>query len=406
MKKRIVALLLCVCMAATVTGCNSKKGESVSDTEIASGTETTSFADIDYDASDYVTLGEYKGLTVTLDDDYTVADSDVADYINNSVIANYPYYTDSAKTTVEDGDYVNIDYTGTKDGEEFDGGSATGYTIQIGSNTFIDGFETGMIGMNVGDEKDLNLTFPEDYSSTELAGKAVVFHVKINKIQDKQDMTYDTLTDEYVAYLSGKMGASYTTVADMVSDVKTYLESSNTSSKESAIRSAAISKLAEVCTVDGMPDGLLDAKVAEVLNQYTSYYCTDGGSLEDYVKENFNMTYKDFLKEINTEVKTDINTQLILEAIAAKEEIKLDKDDFQTYVDNLVSSNSYDSEDALYKNYASTVEDGKAYLEKVYICNQALQKVVDSATVTVSASTETETPSEASTAEVGTETSK
>lgn len=395
MKKKIVALLLCVCMAATVAGCGGKKGENVSDTEIASGTEAVSFADIEYDASDYVTLGDYNGLDVTIDDDYTVADSDIKDYVNSNIIANYPYYTDSAKTTVEDGDFVNIDYTGTKDGEEFDGGSGTDYTLEIGSNTFIDGFEAGLVGMNVGDEKDLSLTFPEDYSSTDLAGKDVVFHVKINKIQDKQDITYDNLTDEYVAYLSEKTGMSYTNVDDMVSDVKDYLESSSESSKESAIRTAVISKLAEICTVDGIPDGLLDAKVAEVLNQYKAYYCSDGTSLEDYVTENFNMTYEDFLEEINSEVKTDINTQLILETIAQKEDIELVDDDFQTYVDNLVSNNGYDSEDALYENYASTAESGKAYLQKVFVCNQALQVVVDSANVTVSQSTETETPAEA-----------
>ena len=399
MKKRIVALLLCICMAATVTGCNSsKKGESVNSTEISSGTEKVSFATLKYDAGDYVKIGNYKGLELKLDKDYTVADKDVKDYIDNNIIKNYPYYTDSAKTTVEQGDGANIDYKGTIDGKEFDGGSATGYTLQIGSNTFIQGFESGVVGMTVGSEKDLNLKFPDDYSSKELAGKAVVFHVKVNKIQEKKDISYDTLTDDYVAYISTKMGAQYKTVSDFVNGVKSYLQSSNEQSKQQAIRSAAITKLAETCKVTGMPEGLLDAKVAEVLNQYTTYYCKDGSSLKDYVEKNLKTKYEDFLKEVNTEVKSDINTQLTLEAIADKENIKLKDDEFQTYVKNMVTNNNLKSEDDLYKNYASTPKDGKAYLEKVYLCNQALQKVVDSAKVSVAASTEKAASTEASTA--------
>jgi trigger factor len=404
MKKRIVALLLCVCIAATMTGCNSsKKGESVNNTEISSGTEKVSFASMKYDASDYVKVGDYKGLELKVDKDYTVADKDVKDYVDNSIIKNYPYYSDSAKTTVAQGDGANIDYKGTVDGKEFDGGSATGYTLQIGSNTFIQGFESGIVGMTVGSEKDLNLKFPDDYSSKDLAGKAVVFHVKVNKIQEKKDMTYDTLTDDYVTYISTKMGAQYKTVADFVAGVKSYLQSSNDSNKQQAIRSAAITKLAETCKVTGMPAGLLDAKVAEVLNQYTTYYCKDGSSLKDYVEKTLKTKYEDFLKEINTEVKSDINTQLTLEAIAEKEKIKLKDDDFASYVKNMVTQNNLKSEDDLYKNYASTPADGKAYLQKVYICNQALQKVVDSAKVSVAASTEKTSPTEAA---VGTETSK
>lgn len=399
MKKKIVALLLCVCMAATATACGNKKSGTENGTEVAEATETTSFASIEYNATDYVKLGDYKGIDVTIDDDYQVEDSDVADYINNNVIANYPYYTDSDKQTVESGDFVNIDYTGTKDGEEFDGGSATGYVLEIGSKTFIDGFEDGLIGMNVGDEKDLNLTFPENYSTTDLAGQDVVFHVKVNKIVNRNDMSYDTLSDEYVSYLSDKTGMSYDNKDKMVSDIRDYLQTSQDSSKQSAIRTAALQKLAENCTVDGTPDGLLDAKVAEVLKQYESYYCQDGTKLEDYVKNSFNMEYSDFLAEIEKEVKDDLETQLILETIADKEGIKLDDDGFADYVKNMMNNNGYESEDKLYESYASTAKDGKAYLQKVYVCNQALQVVVDNAKVTVQEpeNTETEVPAETET---------
>ena len=405
MKKKMIALLLCVSMIATMSGCgNDNSGESVKDTE--SGTEVASSGAIEYNASDYVTLGDYKGLNVTLTDDYEVDDSEVVDFVNTNVIANYPYYTDSDKTTVEDGDYVNLDYTGTKDGEEFDGGSATGYVLQIGSNSFIDGFEAGLVGANVGDELDLPLTFPETYDNNpDLAGAEVNFHVVVNKIVDNADITYDTLTDDYVAYLQTAAGMSYTTVDEMIEDIKTYLQSSDDSSKQSAIRSDVLTQLADVCTVNDYPEGLIDARLAEVIAQYESYYCSDGSELSAYVEENFDMTYDDFLEEIKNEVTSDVDTQLILETIAKEENVEFNQDDFDTYVSNLVSSQGLEDADALYETYGSDTASGEAYVKRVYLCNQALQVIVDSANVTVEipTETETETPTEGTETATGTE---
>lgn len=169
------------------------------------------------------------------------------------MIANYPYYVESDKTVVENGDVANIDYEGLLDGEAFDGGTAQDYDLEIGSGSFIDGFEDGLIGAEVGKETDLNLTFPEDYGNSDLAGKEVVFKVTVNAIKEKQDITYDTLTDEYVTYLSDKLGASYETVNDLTSDIRTYLEEQANSSRTQAIRSAVVAKLPEVCTVNALP---------------------------------------------------------------------------------------------------------------------------------------------------------
>lgn len=112
MKKKIVAVLLCLTLAFSVTGCGKdKKSESVENTE---STEVVSSAAIDFDPLDYVELGDYMGLSVALTDDYSVSDDDVKTFIENSVITNYPYYVDTDKTVVEDGDAVNIDYEGLK----------------------------------------------------------------------------------------------------------------------------------------------------------------------------------------------------------------------------------------------------------------------------------------------------
>ena len=390
MKKKAVALLLCVSMMMTLNACGKTNKDNTQGTETVAETETEvipSSADITYDAGDYVSLGDYMNMEVTLDKDYQVTDDMVKNYVNNNVIANYPYYVESDKTVVENGDVANIDYEGLLDGEAFDGGTAQDYDLEIGSGSFIDGFEDGLIGAEVGKETDLNLTFPEDYGNSDLAGKEVVFKVTVNAIKEKQDITYDTLTDEYVTYLSDKLGASYETVNDLTSDIRTYLEEQANSSRTQAIRSAVIAKLPEVCTVNALPDGLLDARMQEYLKKFEDTYCKDT-TLEDYLSSTYNTTVDDFKTQVQSEIETELDTQLILAAIAAVENIEFDEDGFNSYVSSLLSSYGYDSEDALYENYAQTAEDGKAYLQTIYLCNKALDRVIENTNVTYNAAEE------------------
>lgn len=390
MKKKAVALLLCVSMMMTLNACGKTNKDNTQGTETVAETETEvipSSADITYDAGDYVSLGDYMNMEVTLDKDYQVTDDMVKNYVNNNVIANYPYYVESDKTVVENGDVANIDYEGLLDGEAFDGGTAQDYDLEIGSGSFIDGFEDGLIGAEVGKETDLNLTFREDYGNSDLAGKEVVFKVTVNAIKEKQDITYDTLTDEYVTYLSDKLGASYETVNDLTSDIRTYLEEQANSSRTQAIRSAVIAKLPEVCTVNALPDGLLDARMQEYLKKFEDTYCKDT-TLEDYLSSTYNTTVDDFKTQVQSEIETELDTQLILEAIAAVENIEFDEDGFNSYVSSLLSSYGYDSEDALYENYAQTAEDGKAYLQTIYLCNKALDRVIENTNVTYNAAEE------------------
>lgn len=390
MKKKAVALLLCVSMMMTLNACGKTNKDNTQGTETVAETETEvipSSADITYDAGDYVSLGDYMNMEVTLDKDYQVTDDMVKNYVNNNVIANYPYYVESDKTVVENGDVANIDYEGLLDGEAFDGGTAQDYDLEIGSGSFIDGFEDGLIGAEVGKETDLNLTFPEDYGNSDLAGKEVVFKVTVNAIKEKQDITYDTLTDEYVTYLSDKLGASYETVNDLTSDIRTYLEEQANSSRTQAIRSAVIAKLPEVCTVNALPDGLLDARMQEYLKKFEDTYCKDT-TLEDYLSSTYNTTVDDFKTQVQSEIETELDTQLILEAIAAVENIEFDEDGFNSYVSSLLSSYGYDSEDALYENYAQTAEDGKTYLQTIYLCNKALDRVIENTNVTYNAAEE------------------
>ena len=159
--------------------------------------------------SKYITLADYKGLKVdTKSDEF----KEYYDNMISSDVSANDLYVRKTEGTVANGDTANIDYTGKKDGVAFDGGTAAGYDLTIGSNSFIDGFESGLIGKKIGDTVDLNLTFPESYSSTELAGKAVVFTVKINYVKTDEERK----PEDYYSELGFKSLDEYT--ADVTED--------------------------------------------------------------------------------------------------------------------------------------------------------------------------------------------
>ncbi len=347
MKKKIVALFLCVTMAAAVTGCGKGKEEkapgsteAVLNTENGSdlsGSEISS-ASIEYVAKDYVKLGDYKGIDVTIDQDYEVNDDTVRDYVNNSIIANNPFLKEVDKDTVESGDFANIDYKGTKDGEAFTGGTAEGYDLEIGSNSFIPGFEDGIIGMKVGEEKDLNLTFPEDYKNADLAGAEVVFHVKVNKIQEKEDVTYDTFSDEYTAYYAKNNNMTYTSAEVLLGDIRSYLEGTAMNQRMNAIASKVLPELLEICSVDRYPDGMLDAVVREAKDTYLKGYGAMYGTLDSIAENVFGLSAEEFETKVAEEAEQNLKIEMILEAIADEEKLEVSGESFENYVQNLMAN--------------------------------------------------------------------
>lgn len=357
MKKKLVILLAAVCTLSMLGGCGSDKKSTT-----------------EYDASDYVTLGDYKGMEVKLDSNYEVTDEDVKNYIETTVFNMYPAYEDSDKTTVENGDFVNIDYEGLKDGVAFDGGTAQGTVLEIGSNTFIDGFESGLIGANVGDTVALNLTFPENYQSTDLAGQAVVFNVTVNKIVNKVDMTCETITDQYVIDNFSYRG--YETAQDLKDGIKEQLTQSKESGKEQDTQTAVIEKLQEICTVNSLPDGLLDERVKEYKEEMEKSLKEDYNmGIEEYLTM-INQTQEEFDTEITDYMKQNLEMELILTAIADKEKIEVDEEGYKEYINNIISSGNYESEEALMEEY------GEDYVKTVYRNNKAMDMIRENAVVT------------------------
>lgn len=387
MKKKIIMILLAAVMTVSAGACGEEKQkDSNTDTQTEDqgadapedGASEVSKADqISYDVKKCVTLGDYSNLKISLPNDYKVTKEQVDDYALSMAQYNaQPVYRDTDKTKVEEGDTVNIDYEGKKDGVAFDNGTAAGYNLTIGSNSFIDGFEEGLIGTEVGQTVDLDLSFPENYPSEDLAGAAVVFTVKVNKIVEEDPDAKFELNDEFV-----QQYYNCDTVKEYKENVKEYLKNTNQSNKEKDTRQGAIEKLQEICEVT-MPDGLLEARTEDAIVQFTNRNCSDGTTLTDFLANNYNgMTEEDFRSDITNEVQNTLNTELILEAIAEQEGIKLEEEAFQDYVQQQMDVNAYETADDFYKANGVDAKSGEAYSRKVFVCNQALDQVIDNADI-------------------------
>ena len=360
--KRLIAAAAVCTLAVSAIGCGSSIDSAKN--KIRS-----------YDVEKYVTLCDYDGMKVEVAGDFDISDDDVVDYINN-MLTYYPSYEDTDKQTVEEGDFVNIDYEGKKDGVAFDGGTAKDYVLEIGSDTFIDGFEDGLIGVNVGDTVDLNLTFPENYQSADLAGADVVFTVTVNKIVKKIEISYEDLTDDYVA-----SNLNYDSVDALYNETKSYMESSNEQNRSAAMREAVLDKLIENSKV-AIPDGLLEMKTDQYIQQFTAQNCKEGKTLSDYLSANYNMSEEDFQSTITKEMQENLDDEMVLEALVKAEGETFDEDGFAEYIASAMKNGSYETEDDLYAAYDSEYEDGKSFLEHRYLLTNALTHLVDQCEIT------------------------
>ena len=248
MKKKAVVAMLIMCMAVSAAACgkssdtektttettdtkdseDSKEDSTDTDTKETDSSEGNRLVSVK-DVSKYVTIGEYKGLELTRTAQ-TVTDDDVQAEINYDLEDNGTEVQDG---TVENGDTVTINFTGTIDGKEFDGGSAEDYELVVGDGEMINGFEDGIVGMKSGETKELDLTFPDDYYEESVAGKAVVFKVTLQKFTRPAE-----LTDEWVAE-----NTEYKTVDEYREAVKKQLEDTAVQTADYGLYSDAWNKV-------------------------------------------------------------------------------------------------------------------------------------------------------------------
>lgn len=388
MKRKLVVILM-ACMAVAAGGCGDKKedGAAPEGTEQLSeaGTEesvSVASIDIPYEVGDYVTLGDYTNLEVTLNEaDYEVTEESVNAYVDQTIAYTNPYQADESKTVIEAGDIVDVNYVGKKDGVAFDGGSAENQIIDVSQNTnvttgtgYIEGFTDGLIGAKVGETVDCEATFPEDYQSEELKGQTVVFSFTVNSIG--KAIKREDIDDAYV--MENFQAES---VDDFYANVRKTLEEQAESSRKSALRSAVVQKLTENCKVNSFPEGLIEARLEEYVSSFRDYYCSDGTELEDFLMNNYNVSEEEFRAENRTYLETNLTQELILEAIAEKEKIAFDQDGYDEYISNILANGGYASKEDLYKSMGSDEESGERYFKKVYLENKACDMLVENAKI-------------------------
>ena len=353
MKKKLVSLMLVAAMTASLTACGSKKTEEPTSTVHKSITAAEYDAAITSDAAIYkkaFTMPEYKGIQVTVDKSVlNVAESDVDDYINKNIVSAEATTENVTSGVTADGDTVILDYSGKLDGEAFSGGTATDTTYTIGSGNFISDLDKGLVGLTVGQEYDIPCTFPDNYTS-DLAGKSVIFTVKVTAIQKT---TYPEITDEWVVNNKESLNLSGDTVADFREEVRKIVEANANDTYLNNTFTSAYQIISENIGDVNYPQDEIDSLV-EVLNTniesefntYGSYYGIS--DLDTYKKSVYGFDSIDSFNEYATSSAQQYLLQkMIVTIIAADNDIHVSEDEINSYGNDLAQYYGYDDFNAI-----------------------------------------------------------
>ncbi len=264
-----------------------------------------------------VELGEYKGVEVTKAD-AEVTDADVEEELKKVQDQNSRTVSVEDRA-VKDGDMTVIDFEGFIDGDAFDGGKGENYPLTIGSHSFIDTFEEQMIGMNIGEEKELNVTFPEDYHAENLKGKPATFKVTVKEIKEKQ---LPELDDDFAQDVS-----DFDTLAEYKDDLKKKIAERKESEAKAKKESEAIEKVVEAAKMD-IPQAMIDTQVNRMLEDFAMRLQQQGLSVEQYFQYT-GMTADKIMEEMKPEAVKRIKNSLVLEAVAKAENIEVSEEEFE-----------------------------------------------------------------------------
>ncbi|MEG0741133.1 MAG: trigger factor [Clostridia bacterium] len=289
-----------------------------------------------------VTLGEYMGVAVTRKL-RKIADSEVNSRIEQEQ-KRVARSVDITERPLQNGDKANLDYSGTVDGVKFDGGTAEGQTLQIGSNSFIPGFEEQMVGMQLGEERDLNVQFPDEYHAEELKGKPAVFHVKLNGITCEE---LPELDDDFAAEVS-----DFDTFAEYRADVETQLQAAAVAQADDTAKQSMLDTIIAASTVE-VPAPMVEDKLDEMMQQMGWRMEQQGFSMEQYLKM-LGQTEAQMRDMYRSEAENNLKAELVTDAIIKAEGIAAD----EAEVDKLLES------------YATSMNDSLAHLKASFSAGQ------------------------------------
>jgi len=309
------------------------------------------------------TLGQYKGIEAERAA-VVVTDEDVENELQSVLKRN------ARKVSVEReaqlGDTANIDFDGYLDGERFDGGKSEGYDLELGSNTFVPGFEDQIVGMQIGEEKDLDITFPENYAEG-LAGKAVVFKVKLNSLTYPE---LPELDDEFAKDVS-----EFDTLDEYKASLKENITKQRADMAEAETNNEIMKKAAENMSVE-IPAVMIEDKIEEIVRSYASNFGVNASemTMEDLMKL-LGMDEEVINNNIRPSAEVQVKNDILLDAVLKAEGIEVTEEDTEEYIKKMAES------------YSADAEQLKAYFGTAYIVEnlkreKAADVILDSAVIT------------------------
>ncbi len=309
-----------------------------------------------------VELGKYKGIEIEKIE-YTVKAEDIEENLKQMQEKNARVI--SVETPVENGNIAVIDFEGFVDGVAFEGGKAENHSLEIGSGSFIPGFEEQVVGMKIGEEKDINVKFPEEYFSKDLAGKDATFKVKVNEIKKKE---LPELDDEFAKDVS-----EFDTIEELRNSIKERLEKENTEKEKYEKQSAVMKAIVDSVKVD-IPSGMVELEVENMIRDMEQRMSYQGIKLEQYLKM-LNKTEEEFKKEYEPQAIEAIKSRLALEAIIKAEKIEAKEEDISEKIKEMAKNYGKKAED-LEKN-----ENIKEYIKQGIENEKAIELLVENAKV-------------------------
>lgn len=377
MNKRLLALVMVAATALSVTACGKKD----SSEDSAKKEEKKEKAAIEYDVDEYVTLGDYKGIEVTLEGEYEYSKEGFQKYVDSTLTSTPLYVEDDSQTEIKEDSIVNVDYVGSKDDVPFDGGSAENQTIDVANNCaagggtgYIEGFTAGLVGHKVGEEVAYEVTFPKEYGNADLAGQTVTFTFLVNYIAKPIESEKD-LTDKIV---SDKFGVD--TVDEYMDSLKEKYNNQLESNLKSDTETAVMNSLVNNCKVSEVPADLLQARVDMILKMQDKQYQAYGTTFKDYVTS-MGYDYDEQVAQLTESIKDNTETELILEAIAKAEDIQIDEKDYSKFITNIYTQMGYSDEESFYKDFTVDGYDGERYFRLAYLTEKATDFCVENAVV-------------------------
>lgn len=356
---------------ALMTGCGNADTDTAETTqesmaESETGTEagTEDYGPEAYlsgiNVADYVTLGEYKGIEVSVDAP-VVTDEYLDSYIDYVLQSNM-VTTEITDRPVEEGDIVNIDYEGKIDGVAFDGGTAQGYDLTIGSGTFIDGFEDGLIGAETGETVDVNVTFPENYQGEEVAGKDAVFTVTVNSISVG---TLPELTDEFVQGLD----VGVNTVEEYRQYAYDLLMEEEQATHDSNAEIAVLEAVMAGSQIQDPPEDMTNRYYNRIIDNMTYYASLYGYDLETFLS--MQGTSEDAIRESAAQAGQEI---IVMQAIADAEGLSVTDEELDAEIETNAGSLGYD--DVEEYRASLDVEGYREYMMSEKVLNFLLENAV------------------------------